>query len=364
MTATPDMAGDSSTTDRTVGEDPTIFESLAKGPDQRVLMSEQDPLNDDIRRGYVNDKLFRKIVKNPEDHTGFQIRDDFIWMKNCGGEDVLCIPTATSSGSTLHGRIIEQAHCIVGHFGPMKTSEYVRCWYWWPRLQYEIEKYCDSCESCIRSKGEYQPPRGKLHSLPTPVRPWESIGMDFVGPFPKSDGFDYLWVIICRLSSMVHLVPVNMTTTASQLSPIFVKEIVHLHRLPGSIACDQDSKFMSKWWREVNRILGVKILMSLSFHPQTDGITERANHLIAQILRAFVAASQMDWVQFLSLVEFAINSTINRAMGMAPFEVNYRFIPHMMQELPALKCIPPGVRTFALNALHNMAVAHDNIIAE
>jgi hypothetical protein len=103
MMVTPDMAGDSSTMDRTVGEDPTIFESLAKGPDLHVLMSEQDPLNDDIRRGYVNDKLFRKILENPEDHTGFQIWDDFIWMKNCRGEDMLCVPIATSLGSTLHG---------------------------------------------------------------------------------------------------------------------------------------------------------------------------------------------------------------------------------------------------------------------
>jgi hypothetical protein len=126
-------------------------------------------------------------------------------------------------------------------------------------------------------KGEYRPPRGKLHSLPTPMRPWESIGMDFIRPFPESKGFDYLWVIICRLSSMVHLVPVNMTTTASQLSPIFVKEIMCLHGLPSSIVCDQDSKFTSKWWREIHRILDIKILMSTLFHPQTDGITEHAN---------------------------------------------------------------------------------------
>jgi hypothetical protein len=72
----------------------------------------------------------------------------------------------------------------------------------------------------------------------------------------------------------------------------------------------------------------------------------------------------MDWVQFLSLVEFVINSTIDRARGMALFKVNYGFIPCMMQELPAFEHIPPGVRTFAMNALHNMAVAHDNIIAE
>jgi transposase InsO family protein len=109
------------------------------------------------------------------------------------------------------------------------------------------------------------------------MRPWESIDMDFIGPFPESEGFDYLWVVICQLSSMVHLVPVNTMTTASQLSPIFLKEIVRLYGLPGSIVCDRDSKFTSKWWREIHRILDVKILMSTSFHPQTDGITEHTN---------------------------------------------------------------------------------------
>jgi len=314
-------------------------------------MSELDPLNDDIREGYVNDKVFKKVLEKPEDHPDFSIRDKFIWRKNRGGEDVLCVPTSNSKGTTLHGRIIEQAHTIVGHFGPLKTSEYIRHWYWWPRLQYEVEKYGESCERCVRSKGEYRSPRGKLHSLPTPLRPWESIGMDFIGPFPESEGFDYLWVIICRLSSMIHLIPVNTTTTACELSPIFVREIVRLHGLPGSIMCDRDSKFTSKWWREVHRILDVKILMSTSFHPQTDGITERANRSITQILRAFVVSNQKDWVRFLAFVEFAINSTINRATGMAPFEINYGFLPQMMQELPSTEHIPPGVHTFAMNAL-------------
>ena len=137
---------------------------------------------------------------------------------------------------------------------------------------------------------------------------------------------------------MVHLIPVNTTTTASELSPIFIREIVHLHGLPNSIVCNRDSKFTSKWWHEIHCILDVKILMSISFHPQTDGITERANRSIAQILRVFihVASNQKDWVRFLILVEFAINSSINRAMGMAPFEINYGFFPRMMQELPKL----------------------------
>src|ERR1700683_3701967 len=152
-------------------------------------------------------------------------------------------------------------------------ADYIQCWYWWPRLG-AVEKYCDSCGICQAIKMSTQRPVGLLHLLPIPNRLWGSIGMDFIGPFPKSQGYDYLWVIICRLTSMVHLVPVNTTIKASELSLIYIKEVVHLHGLPNSIVSDHYSKFTFKFWRETHRILGTKLMMSMAFHPQMDGATE------------------------------------------------------------------------------------------
>jgi len=110
--------------------------------------------------------------------------------------------------------------------------------------------------------------------------------------------------------------------------------------------------------------MGTKILMSTSFHPQIDGVTEHVNHSIAQILHAFISPNQKDWVKCLPIVEFAINSSINCLMGMAPFEINFGFMPRFMKELPVTNHTPPGVQVFAMNALHNMAIAHDTITAE
>jgi hypothetical protein len=80
--------------------------------------------------------------------------------------------------------------------------------------------------------------------------------MDFVGPFPEVTengvSYNYLWVIICQLTSMVHLVPVNTSTTASELAWLFIHDIVCLHSLPKSIVSDRDSKFTSKFWTEVH----------------------------------------------------------------------------------------------------------------
>ena len=76
--------------------------------------------------------------------------------------------------------------------GAQKTSEYIRRWYWWPSIGKDVQAYCDSCSTCQTTKSSNQVPTGLLHIMPIPTRPWGSIGMDFVGPFPKSKGFDYL----------------------------------------------------------------------------------------------------------------------------------------------------------------------------
>ena len=64
--------------------------------------------------------------------TTFKERDGFIWAQNRGGEDVLCIPSAPSGNTNLRTRILDQAHQVVGHYGPQQMADYIRCWYWWP----------------------------------------------------------------------------------------------------------------------------------------------------------------------------------------------------------------------------------------
>ena len=101
------------------GEDKiTVFESRVKGPDLRILMSNEDPLDSDILAGYETDKMFSKILTKPGDHLDFTVWDKYVWRHNKGGKEVLCIPVAPLKSTSLHGCIIEQAHLIVGHFGP------------------------------------------------------------------------------------------------------------------------------------------------------------------------------------------------------------------------------------------------------
>lgn len=184
--------------------------------------------------------------------------------------------------------------------------------------------------------------------------------MDFVGPFPTSKGFDYLWVVICRLTLMVHLVPINMTIKASKLTWLFIKEIVRLHELPDTIVSNRDLKFMSKFWKEVHRVLGVKLLMSTVFHSQTDGASEQSIHTVEQILRSVVRDDQKNWATKTPLVEFAMNSTASSSTGFAPFELNGA-IPRMMGTIETWGTVP-GIRQFAQQVHGNLLAVHDAII--
>jgi hypothetical protein len=186
--------------------------------------------------------------------------------------------------------------------------------------------------------------------------------MDFIGPFPKVKGSNYLWVIICRMTSMVHLIPVHTQMMAFELSWIYRHEIVCLHGLPSSIVSNHDSKFMSKWWQELHKILGTRLLMSMLFHPQTDGQTECANWNVGQIFCTVVCADQRDWYDRIDLMEFAINASILETTRYAPFKLNGGHMPSMICEIRSDNVIPKGIKEFATHALQNLADAHDAII--
>src|ERR1700677_2362310 len=163
------------------------------------------------------------------------------------------------------------------------------------------------------------------------------------------------------MSSMVHLLATHTTVKATEVAELYFREIVYLHSLPESIVSDRDSKFTSKFWQELHRITGGRLLMSTAFHPETDGTSERAIHSVNQVLRALIDVSQDNWRSKLPAIEFAMNSSINNSTSYAPFEINYGWMPTMIDGLMQDTKFK-GVKCFAMQAICNMQEAHDAFI--
>ena len=69
--------------------------------------------------------------------------------------------------------------------------------------------------------------------------------------------------------------------------------------------------------------------MSTSYHPETDGQTERANRTIQQMLRAISGYHMSSWENFLGLLEFAYNNHESASTKFSPFYINYGYNPRV-----------------------------------
>ena len=160
-----------------------------------------------------------KVLHHLEVHPCFGIKDQLIWTKKQMGRDIVCVPwKAFIWGRWLIEVILDQTHTTISHFGQLSTSHYVRRFYWWPSMGAKIELFCSSCTLCQTMKDSMQKPAGLLHSLPIPGRPWQLVGLDFMGPLPNSKGYNYLLVIINRFTSQVHLLPTTTRATAKAVA--------------------------------------------------------------------------------------------------------------------------------------------------
>ncbi|GJT64481.1 putative reverse transcriptase domain-containing protein [Tanacetum coccineum] len=107
------------------------------------------------------------------------------------------------------------------------------------------------------------------------------------------------------------------------LSRLYIKEIVSRHGVPISIISDRDSHFVSRFWQSLQSALGTQLDMSTTYHPETDGQSERTIQTLEDMLRACVIDFGKGWEKHLPLVEFSYNNSYHASIKAAPFEALY-----------------------------------------
>nr|GEW79605.1 putative reverse transcriptase domain-containing protein [Tanacetum cinerariifolium] len=180
----------------------------------------------------------------------------------------------------------------------------------------DIATYVSKYFTCTKVKAEHQRPSGLLVQPAIPEWKWDNITMDFITKFPKSSqGFDTIWVIVDRLTKSAYFLPIRENDPLDKLARLDLNKIVARHGIPVLIICDRDGRFTSNIWRSFQKALGTDICMSIAYHPETDGQSERTIQTLEDMLRAYV-------IDF-GKVEFSYNNNYHGSIKAAPFEALY-----------------------------------------
>ena len=305
-----------------------------------------------VKEAYTDDKLFGPVIANPERYPAYTLVDGALYLENR-----LCIPAFDRK---TRETLLLLHHDVQNHFGRRKTRSAIARDYFWPGLDQDVDEYIRTCDSCARNKTSTQPPAGLLHPMPVPLNRFSELALDFVGTLPKSDGFDTILGMTDRLTDYVKLEPVHSTATAQQIADVIYRSWYRQFGMPEAITSDRDKLFASKFWKELFKKAKVQLRMSTSYHPETDGSSERSNKTLVEALRHYVNVRQSDWATHLMHVEIIMNNSVNTTTGKAPNELLYGTTVRLFPTIQSQSTIAPAVADYIENIQESIAIARDN----
>ena len=217
-----------------------------------------------------------------------------------------------------------------GHPGISRTLELTAWRYWWPRMTQDVKDNVKGCADCQHNKANNQTRKAPLSPIFAKLEalPFETVAMDFIVMLPLSNGYDLILTVTDHdCTKAVILIPCNETITAEGVAKLYLEHVFKCVGLPKTFIHDRDTQFMSNFAVKMCQALSIKQNTSPVFHPRTDGQSERTNQKLEKFLWFYMNTKQNNWVQFLSLAEFAFNSWCNESTKKLPFEVLMGYNP-------------------------------------
>ena len=183
-------------------------------------------------------------------------------------------------------------------------------------MRSDVCQYCRSCLTCATSHTgrATKPP---LTSIPV-AGPFDCIGVDVI-QFPQTyDGNRYAVVFMDYLTKWPEVFP-TADQTAVTIAKLLVEHIVCRHGVPAKLLSDRGTNFLSELLHDVYHLLGIKKLNTTAYHPQTDGLVERFNRTLTDMLAKTSANDGKDWDRRLPYVLFAYRTSMQESTKESPF---------------------------------------------
>jgi Integrase zinc binding domain len=200
---------------------------------------------------------------------------------------------------------------MAGHPGELQTFNAVKENYWWPGLRVFVKNYVQGCGICQQFKIDRNPSKPAFMPLKgaRSTRPFASCSMDLITDLPPVEGYNSIVIMVDRGNTKgAILIPTDKTLTQEGAGQLLLDNLYKRFGLSNEMLSDRGPQFAAKAFQELLKFLGIKSNLTMAYHPQTDGATERVNQEIEAYLSIYCSAHPTEWKNSLSTLEFTHNN--------------------------------------------------------
>ena len=226
---------------------------------------------------------------------------------------------------------------MAGHLATRKSVDRIQRHFYWPGLQSDVHRFCQSCDTCQKTIPKGRVGKAVLGRMPIIDIPFQRIAIDLVGPIePMTERKNrYILTIVdyaTRYPEAVPLARIDTETVAEALLEVFSRV-----GIPNEILTDMGTQFTSDLMKEVGRLLSLHQLTTTPYHPMCNGLVERFNGTLKAMLKKMCVERPKDWDRYVAPLLFAYREVPQESLGFSPFELLYgRTVRGPMQILKEL----------------------------
>jgi ribonuclease HI len=317
-------------------------------------------------QGYYHPSDINEAKRLKHQSRDFALIEGQLYKKGVSQPMLKCV-TETEGIQIL--REVHSGTCG-SHAGPRAlAAKVIRQGFYWPAIICAANRVTRSCEAFQKFSPRSGNPSQftKLIAHTWPLQRW---GLDIVGPLPMAQGnLKFTFVAVEYFTKWIEARAVS-TITSKTAQKFFWQNIICRFGVPSELIVDNGKQFDSQDFRDFCFSIGTKLAFSSVYHPQSNGVVERANDKIFTAIKKMLLDDKKGkWADLLPEAVWALNTTECRATGFTPFRLLYGSEAMTPQEIkhesprtstsalpdvdePTSKDLIDGDRVFALQALN------------
>lgn len=313
---------------------PTCLSTGDRLPGGKIL----DIVDDENVLSYLKDP--NSFICPPDDNlarikkrsSNYAFQDEQLYKLPAGEFQARIVPSKRHRASLIRG-----AHEDAGHFGIKRVEAMLIQKYTWSGMRQDIQTHCSNCSVCQVHHAKFSADP-VLHSIPVEPSAWHTIGIDFMGPLPLTVAKNrYLIIAIDYFTKWVEVLPLPDHTANS--AALFLQKLLNRFGRMSTVSTDQGRHFQGEFQDLLSKH-HIDQRLSRAYHPQTNGLVERAVRTIGEALKRSTAGDrekEARWDELLPSIVQGYNFSKQASTRQSPFYLHHGWHPTLPVNVPNLQ---------------------------